>query len=393
MTPISNTADIVVIGGGVMGSSITFHLSKRRAGKILLLERTTLGAGSTGRSSGVIRMHYSTEINSKLAHDSLTVWQNWSDYVGEGSAGWTKTGFMIIANHSYQTELEAAVSMQRRVGIQTKIISPSEAREFAPHFKINNNETIAWESESGYGDPSGAALGFAAGARRLGAETRLGSPALSIELKNDRVTAVITENDRIETPIAVVATGPWSPKFLSGLDLELPLQATRHEVFILRRQLGTIDTHPGGADIANLTYFRPEASDLTLVGNGNAGTNVDPDKYDAGISMEYLADIWHRLSVRIPAIASAEFTRGYAGLYTETPDSHPIVDSVRGVDGLYVCTGFSGHGFKMAPAIGNLITDLILDGESSNIDIRPLRMSRFAENELNDPQTVFRVLV
>ncbi len=393
MTPSATTADAVVIGGGVMGASILFHLAERRAGNILLLERTTLGAGSTGRSSGIIRMHYSTEINSRLAWESLPVWQNWSDHVGEGDAGWTQTGFMTISDEAYRPSLESAVAMQQGCGVRTEIISTSEARAIAPAFEINDDETIAWEPDSGYGDPSGATLGFVTRARELGADARLDSPALSVELEADRVAAVTTAQDRIETPVAIVATGPWSSQFLSGLDLDLPLQATRHEVFMLRRQLDAIPTHPGGADIANLTYFRPEAADLTLVGNGNAGKDVDPNSYDTGVSMEYLSDIWSRLSRRIPAMESAEFTHGYAGLYTETPDSHPIVDSVDGVEGLYICTGFSGHGFKLAPAVGKLIAELMLDGKVSSIDIRPLRMSRFAENDLNTPQTVFRVLV
>jgi len=145
--------------------------------------------------------------------------------------------------------------------------------------------------------------------------------------------------------------------------------------------------------MANLTYFRPEAADLTLVGNGNVVHDADPDNYDSGPSMDYLSDVWSRLAARIPEIASAEYTHGYAGLYTETPDSHPIIDAIQGIDGLYICTGFSGHGYKLSPAVGQVMAELILDGKASSVDITPLRMSRFEEGDLNNPQTTFRVMV
>lgn len=390
---MNKTVDVVVIGGGVMGASILFHLAARRAGKLLLLERSTLGAGSTGRSSGVIRMHYSTEVNTRLSWESLPVWQNWDDWVGAGDGGWVHTGFMIFSDEAYRPALENSVAMQQNCGVRTSIISTDEAREIGPMFAITDADTVAYEPDSGYGDPSGAALGFVTRARELGADALLDTPCEGIEISGGRVTAVRSAGARIETGAAVVATGPWSARFLAEHGVDLPLRATRHEVFMLRRPMDRIRYHPAGADMANLTYFRPEAADLTLVGNGNVEADADPDDYDPGISMEYLSDIWSRLTRRIPAMEVAQFTHGYAGLYTETPDSHPIIDAVDGIDGLYVCTGFSGHGFKLSPAVGKVVAELVLDGRATSIDISPLRISRFAENELNIPQTTFRVMV
>ena len=173
-----------------------------------------------------------------------------------------------------------------------------------------------------------------------------------MEIESGRVVAVNTATERYEAPIVVIATGPWSGRFMARLGYDLPLEATRHEVFLIRRPMDRLPFHPGGGDMANLTYFRPEGSDLTLVGNGNAEDVADPDDYSPTIHANHLEDVWLRLARRIPDIADGELFTGYAGLYTSTPDLHPIIDRVDGIDGLYLCTGFSGHGFKLAPAIG-----------------------------------------
>ena len=259
-------------------------------------------------------------------------------------------------------------------------------------FHHGEDESFAWEPESGHADPSGTALAYANRARDLGADVVLESPALDVEARNGRVTAVVTKNERYETEVAVVATGPWSSRFMARLGYDLPLEATRHEVFLLRRPIERLPFHPGGADMANLTYFRPEGADLTLVGNGNAEDVADPDDYNPRSTTDHLQDVWLRLSERLPDIADAEFQTGYAGLYTSTPDLHPVVDKVDGIDGLYICTGYSGHGFKLAPATGVVMAELVLDGEAKSVDITPLRMSRFAEGDLNKTSYKFKVV-
>lgn len=390
---MSTTAEVVVIGGGVMGASILYHLAARGQTSALLLERSALGAGSTGRSSGIIRMHYSTGVHTRLSWASLPVWRNWRDVIGAGDAGFVHTGFIVFAPATGRSAFESVVRMQQACGVRTGLITRQEAREICPGFAVEDDELVAYEPDSGYGDPSGAALGFVTRARELGADARLGESVRKVELSGDRITAVTTDTDRIETETAVVAAGPWTARLMHGIGYDLPLRATRHEVFLLKRSLERLPFHPGGGDMANLCYFRPEGADLTLVGNGNITSEADPDAYPSGVSMDYVADIWPRVVRRVPALESAEFAHGYAGLYTETPDSHPIVDRVEGVEGLYLCTGFSGHGFKLSPAVGEVMAELILDGRARTVDISSLRMSRFAEDDLNEPQTGFRVMV
>ena len=386
------TTEAVVIGGGVMGTSILYNLALRGVGAPVLLERDALGSGSTGRSSGLVRMHYSTVVNAHLAWESYHIFKNWDETIGVGDVAFVKTGFMAIVPEESVEGLRHNVAIQQSVGVETSIVSREEAKQLAPAFHFEDDEAFAWEPESGHADPSGTAMAYAARARDMGATVVLESPALDVEVRNSRVVAVTTAGERYETPIAVVATGPWSPRFLPKLGIDLPLEATRHEVFMIRRPMDRVPFHPGGADMTNLTYFRPEGSDLTLVGNGNAEDVVDPDTYNPRPTMTHLEDVWLRLSKRLPAIADGEFSTGYAGLYTSTPDLHPIVDRVDGIDGLYVCTGFSGHGFKLSPAVGICMAELILDGEARTVDISPLRLDRFARGELNTVTYKFKVI-
>ena len=389
---MAETAEVVVIGGGVMGCSILYHLAARGMTDVLLLEREALGSGSTGRSSGAVRMHYSTEVHARMAWHSVQVFRDFENAVG-GECGYTNTGYLVFANDDAVEGFRANVALQQSVGIDTREISRGDAAEIAPGYYLDDCAGIAYEPLSGHADPSGTALAYAARARELGARIRLQTPAESVEVKAGRVTAVTANGERIETERAIIATGPWSRRFLLAHGIDLPLQATRHEVIHLRRP-PEVPYHPGGGDIANLIYFRPESTDLTLIGNGNLESDVeDPEVYAQRASQGFIAEVWGRIARRIPAMAEAEFATGYAGLYTQTPDSHPVIDRVDGVDGLYICTGFSGHGFKLSPAVGLLMSELVLDGKASTIDITQLRMSRFAEEDLNLPGYGFRVLV
>jgi len=386
-------ADVVVIGGGVMGCSILYNLAVRGVRNAVLLERDVLGSGSTGRSSGAVRMHYSNLVHARMAWESLRIFQNFEEAVG-GECGFTQTGYLVFAGDDDVDAFHANVTMQQNVGIQTSIISRDEAQEIAPQFYLDDCAAIAYEPLSGHADPSATASAYAARARQLGASIRLQTPATGIEVSKGRVTAVKTANEAIETSTAVVATGPWSRRFLLQHGIDLPLEATRHEVIHLKRPLDLLPYHPGGGDIANMVYFRPEGTDLTLVGNGNIEQTVDdPEVFAQRPTQSFIQEVWSRIARRIPAMEYAEFSTGYAGLYTSTPDSHPVMDKVDGIEGLYICTGFSGHGFKLSPMVGVLMSELVLDGQAKSIDISPLRMSRFREGKLNLPAYGFRVLV
>ena len=388
---MTETADVVIIGGGVMGCSIACNLAltagQHGLRRIVLLERDTLGSGSTGRSSAAIRMHYSTAVNAEMAWRSLQIYRNFADIIG-GECGYTRTGYLVFAGADDVASFRNNVAMQQSVGIITDIIRADDAAELAPGFAVDDAAGIAYEPYSGHADASGTAYAYVTRARAEGVDIRLQSPVSAIETSGDgsRVEAVRTASgQRIATGVAVAATGPWTARFLAAHGIDVPLVATRHEVLHFRRPLDKVPHHPGGADISNRIYFRPEGQDLTLVGNGNHSDVVDdPEIYAQRASPAFIEDVWQRIARRIPAMADAELATGYAGLYTNTPDSHPIMDRVDGVDGLYLCSGFSGHGFKLSPMVGVLMAELIAHGSATTMDISPLRLSRFAEGNLNN---------
>ncbi len=400
MTTTTETADVVVIGGGVMGCSIACNLAmtagQHGLRRIVVLERDTLGSGSTGRSSAGIRMHYSTAVNAELAWRSLHIFRNFDELIG-GDCGYVETGYLVFAGADDLGAFRSNIATQQSVGVITDIISAGDAAALAPGFAVEDAAAIAYEPYSGHADASGTAYAYATRARSEGVTIRLQAPATEIETSEDgsRVTAVQTaDGTRIETGIAVVATGPWSARFLAAHGVDAPLAATRHEVLHFRRPLDLVPHHPGGADISNRIYFRPEGEDLTLVGNGNHSDVVeDPEVFAQRASPGFIQDVWQRLARRIPPIADAELAAGYAGLYTNTPDSHPIMDRIEGIDGLYLCTGFSGHGFKLSPMVGVLMAELIGYGEATTMDISPLRFGRFADGSHNNAGYEFVVLV
>ena len=399
MTNSTETADAVIIGGGIMGCSIACNLASTAGAhglrKIVLLERDTLGSGSTGRSSGAIRMHYSTAVNAEMAWHSLSIFRNFDEIVG-GDCGYVETGYLVFAGQEDLDAFWSNMATQQSVGVNTDIITASDAARLAPGFAVEDAAAIAYEPLSGHADSSATAYAYATRARAQGVSIRLQTPATGIETSGDgsRVVAVLTAGGvRIETGIAVVATGPWSGRFLQGHGIEAPVVATRHEVLHFRRPPDLGPLHPGGADISNRIYFRPEGRELTLVGNGNTSDVVDdPEVFAQRASPAFIQDVWQRLVRRIPSMVDAELAAGYAGLYTNTPDSHPIMDRVDGLDGLFLCTGFSGHGFKLSPMVGKLMAELVGHGEATSMDISPLRLSRFAEGALNNAGYGFDVL-
>ena len=383
------TADIVIIGGGVMGCSMLYHLARQGATRALLLERAVLGAGSTGRSQAICRMHYSNPITAALAWDSLQVYANFDDRVG-GDAGFVKTGYLVVVEDVDRPSLELNIAMQQELGISAGLVTPAELRELAPMLEIFEGEGLAWEPESGYANPYLVTTAYAARARELGAEIATRAEATGIEISGGRVQAVVTQQGRVETPVAVVAAGPWANRLMAGTGVDLPLVPVRHQVALATRPTDQLPDHPIVGDIAQSFSFRPESPTLTMVGFGE--DEVELDNYDEGIDQPEAASALSRLARRMPGMAESYFRGGWSGLFTTTPDWHPILDRVPGVEGLFCAVGFSGHGFKLAPAIGQAMAELILEGRASSVDLSPLRFSRFAEGDLLSSRYRYRVL-
>ena len=384
------SADVVIIGGGVMGCSMLYNLARLGVTNSLLVERDVLGSGSTGRSQAICRMHYSNPVTASMAWESLKVFTNFDDAVG-GSSGFVKTGYLVIVEDVDRPGLERNVAMQQELGINTSQVTAADLRELAPMLAVNETEALAWEPESGYADPYMLTTSYAARARDLGAEIMLRAPAQMIEVSGDRVRAVVTDQGRVETPIAVVAAGPWSKIELAKVGVDVPLVPVRHQVALLTRPLDRIPDHPIVGDIAQSLSFRPDGSSMTMLGVGEDEV-ADVDSYNQGVEMSGIADALGRMARRMPGMADSYVRGGWAGLFTTTPDWHPILDRVPGIEGLYCAVGFSGHGFKLSPMIGASMAELIAQGRASTIDISPLRFTRFAEGDLFSSSYRYRVL-
>ena len=386
---MKQTAEVVIIGGGVMGCSILYNLAQRGMTDSLLLERDVLGSGSTGRSQAICRMHYSNPVTASMAWESLKVYQNFDQIVG-GSSGLVTTGYMVIVEPIDRPGMEGNVAMQQELGINTMLVTPAEAWELAPMVRVDDDEPLAWEPESGYGDPYLVMTSYASRAREMGAEIVLRDPAIDIEVRGGRVQAVVTAQGRCEAPVVVVASGPWSRQVMANVGIDLPLSTVRHQVAHLTRPVDQIPHHPTVGDIAQSFSFRPDGSNMTFVGFGE--DEVVGEDYNQGVDMPGVAEVLEKLAHRMPAMADAYFRGGWSGLFTVTPDWHPILDRVPGIDGLYCAVGFSGHGFKLSPMIGTTMAELITQGSATSVDIRPLRFSRFAEGDLMSSSYRYRVL-
>ena len=377
---MKKTADAVIIGGGVMGCSILYNLAARRVTDTVLLEKDILASGSTSRSQAILRMHYSNEVTARLAWESLAIFRDFEEIVG-GPSGYVRTGYFLAVGESDRAALEDNVAMQRRVGVNTDVVCPEDLREIAPVLEAREDEAYAYEPESGYADPYSLTTGYARRARELGAQVTTDALVTGIEVTGGRVTAVNTADGRVETPIAVVAAGPWSRTLLDEIGVDVPLRTVRHQVVMLRRPEDLVPDHPVVGDVVNDFSARPDAGNLTLVGVGE-DEYVGPDEYNQGVDMPMVEQAMAGLARRMPAMSNALFRGGWSGLFTVTPDWHPVLDRVQAIDGLYCAVGFSGHGFKLSPMIGVVMSELITQGEATSVDISMLGLDRFKNDRL-----------
>ena len=384
------TADVVIIGGGVVGCSILYNLGRLGVTDTLLLEKDVLGSGSTGRSQAICRMHYSNPVTAEMAWESLGVFTHFAEVVG-GDSGFVETGYLVVVKDDDRAGLERNVAMQFGLGIDTMVVTAADLGDIAPMVSVAEDEAMGWEPQSGYADPYMVTTSYAARAREMGAEIALRAPANRIEISGGRVRAVVTDQGRIETPVAIVAAGPWSKAELAKVGVDVPLVPVRHQVASIARPVDQLPLHPTVGDIAQSFSFRPDGASMTLMGFGD-DEEADVETYNQGVDMDTAADAMARLTRRMPAMSNGYYRGGWSGLFTTTPDWHPVLDRVPGVEGLYCAIGFSGHGFKLSPMIGVTMAELIVEGAATTIDISPLRYSRFEEDDLLTSSYRYKVL-
>jgi sarcosine oxidase subunit beta len=372
------TADIVILGAGVMGASIAFHLAQRKPGSIIVLDKDHVGHGASGRSSALVRMHYSFPPEVQLALISLRMFQRWHEVVGE-AGDFRKTGFVRIVHPNESERLKLNVEMQRRLGVNVQLVGREELKEIEPDWVVDDVEFAAYEPDSGYGDGAGVANDFLGRARDMGVTYLSRTRATSFRVEGGQIRGVSTDRGAIDAPVVVAATGTATRPLFRQVSYDLPIEPEYHQVAILKNAPEMKGGDCACIDSISATYFRSDGLDKFLVGDFHGQRGVDPENYPQTASVESLEELIERACRRVLKLQDAQVMRGVTGVYDMTPDSRPLLGEIPCVDGLFVCAGFSGMGFKISPAIGLVMSELLLDGRGKTVDISPFRPSRFAE--------------
>jgi sarcosine oxidase subunit beta len=385
MSETVSTADVLIVGGGLEGCAAAWSLTQRGITDVTILERSTVGSGGTGKSSGVVRCHYGVTSLAAMATRSLDVFENAADILGE-DVGFHQTGYVVGVGPQNVDAIHASMDAQRAVGVRTEDIARDDVQKLWPVADLEPFAAFAWEERGGYGDAYQTAQAFASAARREGARLRQSTTVTEIIVEGGAASGVrLADGSIVSAGSVVIAAGPWSVPLLAAHGIELPITVHREQIVLIDpgQDLGRV---PVFSDLVSLQYVRAEGSDgQILFGNSDLAElePADPDNYLNRATDDFIDITVEKIGTRFPGLTNPSIASTYAGCYDVTPDFNPVI-SQTAVEGLFVAAGFSGHGFKIAPAVGRLVADLVVDGKSSDADISAddFRLSRFSEGEL-----------
>jgi glycine/D-amino acid oxidase-like deaminating enzyme len=376
------TAEVVIIGGGVAGLSTARALVERGVSDVVVLERASVGSGGTGKSSGVVRCHYGIRSLAAMAWHALPVLAHAPEMLGADS-GYRNTGYVVGVGMENVGALRANVAMHQSIGIDVDLVGHDVVKELWPAANLDEFAEFAYEPLGGYGDGHQTALAFSVAARRGGAHLRQQCAVAALEVSGERVTGVaLTDGSTISADHVVLAAGPWSVPLAAQVGVTLPIRAQRAQILLVDPgiEFGTV---PVFSDLVSLQYVRSEGAASILVGDSDHSDPEwsDPDRYRERVTEDELLSIIPKFAHRFPGFDGASLSSSYAGCYDVTPDYNPMIGPAP-VSGLWLCAGFSGHGYKISPSVGELVADLIMDGHSRHrdIDARDFRFERFADD-------------
>jgi glycine/D-amino acid oxidase-like deaminating enzyme len=371
-------ADILIIGGGLYGCSTAYHLAKNGARNIVVLERKAVSSGGTAKSCAIVRTHYSIDTNMQHAVESLKVFANFDHLVG-GHVGWHRTGYLIVGPAEHAAPMRKVFKAQNSYGIDTAELTPAEALKIHPLLSFHDVGVIGYDSFTGFADPYLTTNAYAARARELGVQIHTDTPLTGLQ-RNSHLTTARTPGGDYSAPIVILCAGPWTNSVAAYLGLQFPYEVSRHKVITLSIERPYQMDWPIVKDLTtpDKIYFRPETGDVVLVGTGDHGEPVqDADTLTDNVELKHVERISKIIANRMPAFANANFTAGWTGPYDISPDWNPLVGAVAGNEGLFVAVGFSGHGFKLAPTIGEALAQTVL-GQKVHVPIADYDPGRFA---------------
>lgn len=373
----------VVVGGGLIGLSIARALTERGLTDVLVLERGLLASGGTGKSSGIVRAHYGVPSIAAMAWRSLPVFEALGAEVG-----FRQVGYTVVVGEENAGPLKDNTAMHQGLGIEVDLVDPDQVAALWPMMNVDDVALGAYEPRGGFADATQLALHYGQRARAHGARVRQNAPVARVVTSGSRVTGVeLADGEVVEADLVVVAAGWWSARLLADLGVDFPVEAYRSELLVVDTGAPLPDL-PVVSDLVSLQYCRLEGSGQFLVGNSDHADFgrklVDPDHYSNHASDASLEAYAEKLLHRFPGFPDPSVTHTYAGVYDVPPDWNPVIGPVGDVDGLVLAAGFAGHGFKISPAVGDLVADLVLEGDSTDPDVpaSDFRLSRFAEGDL-----------
>lgn len=378
---MTDTAEFLVIGGGLEGLAIAWSLAARGATDVLVLERNTLCSGMTGKSSGVVRCHYGAPSLAALSWWSVPFFENAREILGD-DLGFRQCGYAVGVGADNVDPLKANVAMQQGLGIEVDLIGGDELADLWPGLRVDDFAAIAYEPRGGRGEAYLTGMAFGAAAREHGVRVRQQTPVTALLERAGRVIGVsLADGTEVHASTVVVAAGPWTPALTATVGVDTPVKAQRAQL-ILIDQGEPLPQVPVLSDLASLQYLCREPNGELLAGNSDhaAPEYLDPDDFVNRADDSAVDKVIAKLDHRLPGMPDPRVTGSYVGAYDVTPDFNPIIGPSP-LPGLFLAAGFSGHGFKISPAVGHLVADLLLDGGTSlpGVDPADFRYTRFAE--------------
>lgn len=371
------SADVVIVGGGVIGASVAYHLTQRGIRDVLVLERDRLGSGSTSRNAGGIRLQFSTEINVRMSQRSLPALLRFADEMGIDPQ-FRQVGYLfLITNERDVAPFERSLALWRRLDVPAVRLGREEIPAIFPELSVDDVRFATFCPSDGHADPNSMLMGYVARARAGGARFEEGANVTAIEREGDRITGVRCGDRRIACGTVVDAAGAWAAEVAALAGVTVPIAPLRRQIFITNPVAGFDRDFPMTIEFASGLYLHRDSGGVLL---GMADPRDLPG-FDDSVNWDFLPAVVERGLARLPLLEGATIKTGWAGFYEDTPDKHAILGRAPGLDNFVCAAGFSGHGLMHAPATGELIAEIVCELPPS-LDIAPLRLGRFAEGDL-----------
>lgn len=372
---MTERVEAVVIGGGIIGTSVAFHLAKLGLTDVLLLERSHLASGSTGRSVGMVETVYPTDVNVALAKFGYEELSHFDSVTGHTADFHPRQYLETVKAPSHRSVLELAAGIGRRHGLHQRILEPDEIGEVFPELRADDIAAGLLGEEAGFCDPHSVATGYAKAAEGLGVRIRTKAVVDRVLVEDGSVTGILIGDEAIRTPVVVNAAGPWCNELNRHVGFELPLDLWQRQIFVTTPHAAIPPDRPMYIDVTGRFYFRQELDGAFVLGlvEDTAARDLANPETDWDFKAKAVEAAIHR----VPKLAETQIARGWSGIVTFTPDQLPVLGPVRGARGFYLANGMSGYGVMISPAVGQVLAEMIVQGESRTIDASPLSYDRF----------------